>query len=217
MAGERTLYWFPSFHPQKVRLALNTLELPHELRHVDLAAGEQRTPAFLALNPMGKVPVLVDDDLVLPESNAIVAYLGDRYGLWPKDYKARAEALRWLFFEAHYVRDPVGAMWTNRFFFPMLGRPVDEEQAVRGEADLQKPLTILETRLSATPWLLGSELTLVDCCYGPVLDAAVLGGLDLGRYPAVADYLARLRALPAWQRSEFWTAAMLKPREAVAA
>jgi len=218
MTIERTLYWYPSLHPQKVRLALNALELPHTVHRMDLAGGEQRTPAFLALNPIGKAPVLVDDGFALAESNAIVAYLGERYGLWPKGYQERAEALRWLFIEAHYLRDPASAVWFHRFFMPLQGRPSDEQAAARGETELARPLTLLETRLATSTWLMGSDLSLVDCVYGPVLDAANLGGFDFTSYPAVAAYLTRLRALPAWQKGEFWTAADLaRKRAAVAA
>jgi glutathione S-transferase len=217
MTIERTLYWYPSLHPQKVRLALNALELPHTVHRMDLAGGEQRTPAFLALNPLGKAPVLVDDGFVLPESNAIVAYLGERYGLWPKGYQERAEALRWLFIEAHYLREPVSAVWFHRFFMPLVGGPSDESVAAKGETDLARPLKLLETRLAASTWLIG-EMTLLDCAFGPVLDAAELGGFNFAAYPAVAAYLARLRALPAWQKGEFWTAADLaRKRAAVAA
>lgn len=218
MTTERTLYWYPSLHPQKVRLALNALELPHAVHRMDLAGGEQRTAAFLALNPLGKAPVLVDDGFVLPESNAIVAYLGERYGLWPTSHQERAEALRWLFIEAHYLREPTSAVWFHRFFMPLQGGPSDESVAARGETELARPLKLLETRLAASPWLMGDEMTLLDCAFGPVLDAADLGGFSFAPYPAVAAYLARLRALPAWQRGEFWTAADLaRKRAAVAA
>jgi glutathione S-transferase len=218
MAIERTLYWYPSLHPQKVRLALNALELPHTVRRVDLAGGEQRTEAFLALNPLGKAPVLVDNGFALPESNAIVAYLGERYGLWPKGYQERAEALRWLFIEAHYLREPAGDVWFHRFFMPLQGGPSDESVAARGETEMVRPLKLLETRLAASSWLMGNEMTLVDCAYGPVLDAAELGGFSFAPYPRVATYLERLRALKAWQMGEFWTAADLaRQRAAVAA
>lgn len=118
----------------------------------------------------------------------------------------------WLFFEAHYLRDPAGTVWFHRFYMPLRGGPANAASAVRGDADLPKPLGHLETRLAAAPWLMGGALSLVDCCFGPVLDAVDLGGFDLARFPAVADYLARMRALPAWQRGEFWTKDMVKER-----
>jgi len=218
MTSERTLFWYPSFHPQKVRLALNALALPHTLRRVNLLAGEQRTLAFLAMNPMGKVPVLVDDGMALPEASAIIAYLGERYGLWPTGHQARAEALRWLFFEAHSLRDPAGHVWFHRFFMPLVDGPSNADETARGEAELAKPMAILDARLAKSPWMLGTEFSLLDCCYGSVFDAIDLGGFDLTPYPAIADHLARMRALPAWGQGEFWTAADLaRKREAAAA
>lgn len=217
MTTERTIYWYPSLHPQKVRLALNALDLPHNVHRMDLRGGEQRTPSFLALNPIGKAPVLIDDGFALPESNAIVAYLGERYGLWPKSCRERAEALRWLFVEAHYLRDPVGDVWFNRFFMPLQGGPSNLEEAQRSETKLAMPFKLLETRLATSTWLMGGDFTLLDCAFGPVLDAAQLGGFDIAPFPAVADYLERLRALSAWQRSEFWTMADLAHKRAAAA
>ena len=89
------LYWFWSFNPQKVRLALHELGVAHDLVAVDLFRGQQRHPDFARLNPNNKVPVLEDGETVLWESNAIVAYLGEREGrLWPRDAAGRADALR---------------------------------------------------------------------------------------------------------------------------
>ena len=88
------LYHFPSPNPQKVTFALQELGLDSEIVPVDLAKGEHREPTFLAHNPFGRVPVLVDDGLILPESHAILAYLGEKTGrLWPNSAAGRADAL----------------------------------------------------------------------------------------------------------------------------
>ena len=93
------LYYFPSPNPQKIRFALNELGLDCETVAVDLTKGEQRAPEFLALNPCARVPVLVDGELKLWESHAILAYLGEKTGrLWPTTAAGRADAIRWLFF-----------------------------------------------------------------------------------------------------------------------
>src|SRR6516164_3388509 len=98
------LYHFPSPNPQKVTFALHELGLECEIVPVDLSKGEQRTPQFLALNPFGRVPVLVDGDVTLWESHAILAYLGEKTGkLWPTTAAGRADALRWLFFLAGHI------------------------------------------------------------------------------------------------------------------
>ena len=98
------LYHFPSPNPQKVTFALLELGLDCEKIPVDLSKREQREPAFLAVNPAGRVPVLVDGDLMLSESHAILAYLGETTGrLWPATAAGRAEALQWLFFLAQHI------------------------------------------------------------------------------------------------------------------
>ena len=93
------LYHFPSPNPQKVTFALEELGLDCEIVPVDLGKGEHRQSTFLAINPAGRAPVLVDGELTLPESHAILSYLGEKTGrLWPPSLAGRAEALRWLFF-----------------------------------------------------------------------------------------------------------------------
>ena len=101
------LYYFPSPNPQKVRFALIELGLDCEIVPVDLTKGEQRKPEFLAVSPRGRVPVLTDGDLTLAQSQAILAYLGDRTGkMWSTTAAGRANALSGLFFLAeHAVRD----------------------------------------------------------------------------------------------------------------
>jgi glutathione S-transferase len=102
------LYSSWSFNPQKVRFAIEELGLSREIIEVDLFKGDQRTEAFTALNPMQKVPVIADGDFVLWESNAILAYLGDRERrLWPADLFARCDALRWMFFESHHLAQSI--------------------------------------------------------------------------------------------------------------
>src|SRR5712692_11942441 len=109
------LYHFPSPNPQKVTFALSELGLEYEMVPVDLAKGEQRKPEFLAVNPFGRVPVLVDGDLTLPESQAILAYLGEKTGrLWPGSIAGRADALRWLFFLAQELSPPTTDLAFNR-------------------------------------------------------------------------------------------------------
>src|SRR5262245_18290970 len=101
------LYYIPSPNPKKIKFALLELGLEHETVPIDLLTREQRRPEFLALNPFGRVPVLVDGDLTLWDSHAILAYLGDKSGkLWPASLSGRADALRWLFFLAGHISPP---------------------------------------------------------------------------------------------------------------
>lgn len=198
------LYWFWSFNPQKVRLALNELDLAHELVTIDLFKREQRSPEFLEINPFGKVPVLEDGDLVLAESNAILVYLGEREGrLWPGGAEGRGEALRWLFFEARHLNQCVGRLWFDDFVAPQAGIPPDPERREIAGENVEPPLRRLEDHLAGGEWALGQAFSLVDCCLGPVLDALSLSNFNLSGYPAVSTYLQRIRSRPAWEACQF--------------
>ncbi|HYZ41435.1 MAG TPA: glutathione S-transferase family protein [Stellaceae bacterium] len=193
------LYHFPSPNPQKVTLALRELGLDCELVPVDLAKGEQRRPAFLAVNPFGRVPVLVDGELTLSESHAILGYLGEKTGrLWPKGAADRAQALQWLFFLSQHIMPPAGEV-ALRIRARVLGTAADEATIARGERALPDVLRILEGRLTNNRWLLGGDFSLVDCAYCPILNVIEKAGFSLSELPRAAAYLNALRARPAWQ------------------
>jgi glutathione S-transferase len=192
------LYHFPSPNPQKVTFALKELGLDCEILPVDLAKGEHRRPAFLAINPLGRVPVLVDGELTLPESQAILAYLGEKTGrLWPTSAAGRAEALRWLFFLSQHIMPPAGEV-ALRFRAKLFGRPVDEPTVKRGEEALPPVLAILEDHLGHHEWMMGAEFGLVDCAYCPVLNVIEKSGFGFAEFPRVAAYLHSCRARPTW-------------------
>jgi glutathione S-transferase len=195
------LYHFPSPNPQKITFAMKELGLDCEIVPVDLTKGEHKAPAFLALNPFGRVPVLVDGDLTLWESHAILAYLGEKTGrLWPASAAGRADALRWLFFLSQHIMPPAGEV-AGRVRARVLGVPVDEAVAARGEKALPGVIGILEGQLAKNNWLLGSEFSLVDCAYCPVLNVIEKAGVPLADFPRVGAYLDRLRARPAWKET----------------
>jgi glutathione S-transferase len=195
------LYHFPSPNPQKVTFALKELGLDCDLVPVDLAKGEQREPAFRTVNPFGRVPVLVDGDLTLPESQAILAYLGEKTGrLWPTSSAERADALKWLFFLSQHIMPPAGEV-ALRIRAKVLGIPVDETTVARGEQALPAAIGILEGRLAANRWLLGADFSLVDCAYCPVLNVIEKAGFSLAAYSNVSAYLEACRARPAWKET----------------
>ena len=104
-----TLYTTASPNGYKATIALEELGLPYRLHHVKIDDGDHRTPAFLALNPHGRIPVITDDEtgVVLFESAAILLYLAEKSGrLLPTDFKARWEAIQWLIFHASSRADP---------------------------------------------------------------------------------------------------------------
>ena len=179
----------------KVRLVLHRLGLPFERVEVDILKGESRTPAFLALNPNGRIPVLVlDDGRILAESNAIMAYLADGSTLLPDDRWQRAQIFQWLFFE-QYSHEPNIA--TVRFWLTHDGL-TDERRAMldgkrrQGYAALQ----VMEERLAQAPFLVADRFTIADIGLYAYTHVAEEGGFDLTGFPAVRAWMSRVAAEP---------------------
>jgi glutathione S-transferase len=196
------LYYFPSPNPQKVRFGLLELGLDCETVAVDLTKGEHRKPEFLALNPFGRVPVLVDGDLTLPESHAILSYLGEKTGkLWPSSAAGRANALRWLFFLSAHISPSATDLAFNRIAAKLLGLKPDEDAIARSEKALPDLIRILEGQLAKNKWMLGEDFSLVECAYGPVLNVLEKAGLGLEPFPKVRGYLEAIRSRQAWKET----------------
>jgi glutathione S-transferase len=196
------LYYFPSPNPQKIRFALNELGVECETVPVDLLKREHKTAEFLALNPCGRVPVLVDGDLSLWESHAILAYLGDKTGkLWPTTAAGRADALRWMFFLTSAISPPATELAFNRIAVKLSGGTPDEAAIARGEKALPEPIGILDQHLANKKWMLSDEFSLVDCDYGPVLNVIDRAGFSFNDFPRVRAYLEAIRSRRAWQET----------------
>ena len=196
------LYYFPSPNPQKIRFALNELGVDCETVPVDLLRREQRLPEFLALNPYGRVPVLVDGDLTLWESHAILAYLGEKTGrLWPTTPALRADALRWLFFLTSAISLPATEVVFNRIAVKLSGGTPDEAAIARGEKALPDPIGVIDQHLANREWMLGAEFSLVDCDYGPTLNVLDKASFNFGDFPNVRAYLDAIRSRRAWQET----------------
>ncbi len=195
------LYHFPSPNPQKVTFALLELGLDCEKIPVDLAKGDHRQPAFLAVNPAGRVPVLVDGDLRVTELQAILAYLGQKTGrLWPSSAAGQAQALQWLFFLSQHMMPAAGEV-ALRIRAKVVGIPVDEAVVAHGEQALRAVLPIVEAHLGDNRWMLGAEFGLVDCAYCPILNVVEKAGFSLAEFPRVSAYLDAVRARPAWKET----------------
>jgi glutathione S-transferase len=180
----------------KIRLTAALLGLPIERRFYDILKGETRTPAFLAtVNANGRIPVLQIGDRFLPESNAACCYLAHGSPLIPEDRFDRADMLRWMFFE-QYNHEPNVA--TLRFWLAYIGEDkLSEEQRAAiparrkaGEA----ALALMAERLAVAPFFVGESITLADIALYAYTHVAPEGGFDLGRYPAIEQWIARVEA-----------------------
>jgi glutathione S-transferase len=167
------LYEFAPTRSIRVRWTLQELGVDFEAVPVNLMAGEHRRPDFLAINPAGKIPVLVDGDIVLTESVAIVVYLADKYPekrFLPADLGGRAEAMRWLLFTVTELEQPLWRMSRHTFLYPEDKRlPADVAQA-RGE--FATMAAVLERHMEGREFVLGSEVGVADFVLGYTLDWA---------------------------------------------
>lgn len=151
-----------SFYARRVIALLAQCDLPYELREVNMAAGEHRSDAFLALNPNGQVPVLVDGDLTLAESNAILRYLCNKHALddwYPGNTQARAEVDRWLDWTQCRLAPATRDIVFNTVF---LGERGNKAEIAKGHEMLASLIPILEDRLSRSDHVAGPKPTIAD-------------------------------------------------------
>jgi glutathione S-transferase len=179
----------------KIKLLAALVGIPHEWVHVDVMAGETRTKEFLARNPNGRVPVLeLDDGRMLWESNAIIDYLATDTVFLPQDSYLRAQVLQWQFFE-QYSHEPYIAV--ARFIAKYLGLPDERRDEYHAkQPGGHKALAVMESRLTAHPYLVGSSLTVADISLYGYTHVAHEGGFELSGYPAIQAWLRRIEAEP---------------------
>ena len=178
----------------KPQVLLELLGKPYTWVDVNLLQGESRTPAFLAHNPNGKVPLLRVDGQSLAESNAMLCYLAEGSPWWPQDRWTRAKVLEWMFFE-QYSHEPYIA--TVRWWVHFQHRQTEyatkiAEAMPKGYA----ALAVMEQQLAATPFLTGDTPTVADIALFAYTHVADEGGYTLAPYPALRRWLAALAAVP---------------------
>ncbi|MFP3501566.1 glutathione S-transferase family protein [Burkholderia sp. SIMBA_062] len=190
------LYGFAGTRTQRALWGLKELDADFEFVSVNLLAGEHKRPEFLHLNPAGKVPVLVDGDLVIPESAAIVLYLADKYpekALLPADLARRADAYRWIMFAVTELEQPLWRITRHTFIYPPEKRsPADIELACE---DFNAMATILDKHLEGREFIVGDTLTVADCVTAYLIDWASECNL-IEPFPQLRAYLERLYARP---------------------
>jgi glutathione S-transferase len=199
------LYGFPpSPNTRKVLATAIALGLPLDLELVNLAAGAQRKPEYLALNPNGRTPTLVDGDFVLWESNAIMQYLASvRPGpLWPNDARARADISRWQCWQLAHWNEGTAKLIFQRVLKKILalGDP-DPAEVENGEKAFHRDAGVLEGWLATRRFLVGDAPTLADFAVAAPLEFTAAAAFPLEGYRNVRAWYARIDALPAWQES----------------
>jgi glutathione S-transferase len=182
-----------SGHCHRVQLLLSMLDLPYETVEVDLLAGEQKRPEYLAMNAFGQVPVIEDGALTLPDSNAILVYLATRYdptGTWyPREPEAMARVQRWLSVAAGPLAFGPAAARAARLFRRQVDVTPMHELASR-------LFRVLDGHLGETPFVAGTGPTIADLALYSYTAHADEGGISLEPYPRVRTWLSRIEALP---------------------
>src|SRR4030095_11690275 len=198
-----TVYGFEVSQPtNKVRFIANALKLPYEYKSVNLVKGENKTEAYLKLNPAGKEPVIQDDDFVLFESNAICRYLADKAGsnFYPKDSRRRALIDQWTDFSSLHVGTAMARVFVNRVAYQVMGVEKDERSLKDGLAFLDRFLPVLEGQLKKQAFLAGPEMTVADFSLLAHLDPADIASVDLSAYPALHQWRGGLQKQDFYQK-----------------
>ena len=190
------LYGIGPARSLRPRWTLQELDVPFEFVNVNLPAGEHYSPAFLAINPAARIPVLVDGDFVLTESVAICVYLADKYPakrFMPTDARERADALRWLFFAATELEQPLWRITRNTRLYPeSIRQPGDVDNAAR---EFREMANVLDQHMQGREYVVGDHATVVDFVTAYTLDWATVLDL-LGDFPKLQGYVERMYARP---------------------
>jgi glutathione S-transferase len=166
-----------------VQWYLEELNVEYDFVLLDMQAGEHRQPDFLKINPIGKVPAIVEGDFKLSETGAILLYLAEKYGKMPDNLEQRSLINQWVFFANSTLATGV-FIETNR------------------EKEMPKLLIPLNEIFQHQPFLLGDELTVADIAVGSTLAyIPMMLKLDLNEYPAVVDYINRITQREAFKKS----------------
>ena len=182
----------------KVLIALEEMGLPYGLKPVNVRKGEQKTEEFLALNPNGKVPVLVDNGFVLTESAAILVYLAEKTGqLLPQDGFGRACVFQQLFFHASALSPAFG----NAGFFKRSSPEPQPIAEARFTTEGERLLGLLDTKLASQSFVAGEEFTIADIAHFGWMWRIAFPGLTLDGRPNLSRWFETLAARPAVQQA----------------
>lgn len=166
-----------------VKWYLEELEIPYEFVSLDMQSGEHRQPEYLKINPMGKVPAIVDGDFQLWESGAILLYLAEKYEKTPPSAEKRAEYSQWILF-ANATLGPGIFVEATR------------------EREMTQLMTPLDQIFAKQSFVLGNEFTVADAAVGSMLSyIPIILKLDLSEYPHVLNYIKLISERPAFKNT----------------
>lgn len=194
-----TLHCFAeSGNAYKAALMLAVSDIAWQPVFVDFFNGGHRAPEYLALNPMGEVPLLVDGELKLSQSGAILTYLAEKTGRFGgADAAERLEILRWLLWDNHKFTASIA---THRFLANFLPEVHRQPDVIAFQAGRQKTaMKVLERHLAGRDWVVGAGPTIADFSLCGYLYYPEAFGFTRAEWPAIDAWLDRIAALPGWQ------------------
>jgi len=195
------------YHPaspncRKVTAVIDHLGLGAAHVVVDLLKGEHLSPEFLAVNPNGRVPTLVDGDRTLWESNAIIIYLAEKTSsdLWPDDDR-RLDILKWLFWEQGHLMYATGIPFYQLVIKPMIGEQPDQKRIDEAHSSFKRLAKVLDDQLARATHVVGAALSLADFALGGNFSYTPKVGLPMDEFPNIRRWLDALDQIPAWAAS----------------
>lgn len=201
-----TLYMNPSSpNVRRVRLTAAVLGIELEERRLDFASGEHKTPEYLALNPNGAVPTLVDGDVVLTESRAIMQYLAStkpESGLLPRDERARAQVTRWQFWDAAHFSPQLGQLFFEKLVKPRMGQnEPDARKIADAHVNLGRFGAVLDRWLEGKEYVVGDTLTLADLTLASSLMYAEQTQAPVSEFSNMMAWFSRIADMEAWRKT----------------
>ncbi|MEP6898754.1 MAG: glutathione S-transferase family protein [Rhodanobacter sp.] len=195
------LYWSDVLAPRKVCAVAKYLQSPVDYTYLDLGRGEHKTPDYLALNPNGKVPTLVDGSRVLWEADAIMCHLAARSDseLWPQDAR-QIEVIRWLSWNMQHFTANAGKLYFEYIIKARFGiGEVDPAEVEPAMKEWRRYAAVLDKHLLDREWLVGDELSVADFAVAVALPYAEYAHIPLHEFPAITRWHDRLCELDAWR------------------
>ena len=190
------LYWSPRSRSFTALWLMEETGQPYERVLTDISTGAQKTPEYLAINPMGKVPALRDGEATLAEAAAICAYVAERYPeaklTPPPGDRQRAKFLYWLFFVPGCIEPAIVQLATK----------IEMNPVSAGWGDASRVFDVLDAALAKGPWILGENFSAADVAIGSSLNFAVRLFKMVPSRPSFEAYIGRCIARPAFQRAE---------------
>ena len=195
------LYWSDVLAQRKVCAVAKYLQSPLDYVYLDLARGEHKSADYLALNPNGKVPTLVDGTRVLWEADAILCHLAARCDseLWPQDAR-QIEIIRWFSWNMQHFTAHAGTLYFEYVIKPRFGiGAADPAKVEAATGEWRRYAAVLDNHLHDRAWLVGDEITLADFAVAITLPYAEPAHIPLHEFPTIARWHERLNELDAWR------------------